>query len=72
MDNKYGLGSTKVAKTHHELHHKTPVSHLANCKFCSSSYLELSPTMHDHRCRDCGEWQNDIPAGYSSGRNSDY
>jgi len=73
MDNKYGLGSTKVATTHHETHHKTtPVGHAAECKFCGSSYLEVSLTMHDHRCRDCGEWQNDIPAGYSTGRHSDY
>jgi len=72
MDNKYGLGSTKVATSHHETHHKTPALHPVDCKFCGSSYLELSPTMHDHRCRDCGEWQNDVPAGYSTGRHSDY
>lgn len=72
MDNKYGLGSTKVATEHHETHHKTPPLHATRCKFCGAQHLELSPTMHDHRCVDCGEWQNDIPAGYSTGRNSDY
>jgi len=28
--------------------------------------------MHDHRCDDCGEWQQDVPQGYSTGRSSDY
>lgn len=72
MDNKYGLGSTKVATEHHETHHKTPVLHATQCKFCGSSNLVLSPTMHDHRCSDCGEWQLDVPQGYSTGRSSDY
>ena len=72
MDNKYGLGSTKVAKSHHETHHKTHTTHQGDCKFCGASQLELSLTMHDHRCIECGEWQNDVPAGYSTGRNSDY
>jgi hypothetical protein len=76
MDNKYGLGSTKVAteqhELHHETHHKTPVLHATNCKFCGSAHLVLSPTMHDHQCADCGEWQNDVPQGYSTGRSSDY
>jgi hypothetical protein len=72
MDNKYGLGSTKVATEHHETHRKTPDSHTVKCKFCGSSDLILSPTMHDHRCNACGEWQNDVPQGYSTGRSSDY
>lgn len=72
MDNKYGLGSAKVATEHHETHHKAAVSHATNCKFCGSANLVLSPTMHDHRCADCGEWQTDIPQGYSTGRSSDY
>lgn len=72
MDNKYGLGSAKVATEHHETHHKTPVLHATNCKFCGSAHLTLSPTMHDHQCADCGEWQNDVPQGYSTGRSSDY
>lgn len=72
MDNKYGLGSAKVATEHHEMHHKTPVSHATHCKFCGSESLVLSPTMRDHRCTDCGEWQSDVPQGYSTGRSSDY
>jgi len=72
MDNKYGLGSTKVATEQHGTHHKTPVLHAPTCKNCGSSHLVLSPTMHDHQCADCGEWQNDIPQGYSAGRSSDY
>lgn len=72
MDNKYGLGSKKVATQHHKTHHKSPDIHPTVCKFCSSNQLELSPTMHDHRCAACGEWQSDIPQGYSTGRSSDY
>lgn len=72
MDNKYGLGSTKVATEHHETHHKTPVSHAENCKFCGASSLVLCLTMHDHRCTECGEWQLDVPQGYSTGRISHY
>lgn len=72
MDNKYGLGSTKVATEHHETHHKTPLSHAANCKFCGASTLVLCLTMHDHRCTECGEWQLDVPQGYSTGRSSHY
>ncbi|HOY69623.1 MAG TPA: hypothetical protein PL131_01910 [Methylotenera sp.] len=72
MDNKYGLGSTKVATEHHETHHKTPVLHATHCKFCGASSLVLSPTMHDHRCTECGEWQLDVPHGYSTGRSSHY
>jgi hypothetical protein len=72
MDNKYGLGSSKVATEHHETHHKTPVAHTKHCKFCSSSDLVLSPTLHDHRCAQCGELQHDVPQGYSTGRSSDY
>jgi len=73
MDNKYGLGSTKVAKVHHKAHHKdAPALHPTSCKFCGSNELALSPTMHDHLCNACGEWQNDVPQGYSTGRSSDY
>jgi hypothetical protein len=39
MDNKYGLGSSKVATEHHETHHKAHVGHVKHCKFCGS--LEL-------------------------------
>ncbi|MGB4812580.1 MAG: hypothetical protein WBP13_08900 [Methylophilaceae bacterium] len=72
MDNKYGLGSTKVATEHHETHHKTALLHDAHCKFCGSNNLALSPTMHDHHCNDCGKWQLDVPLGYSTGRINDY
>lgn len=69
MDNKYGLGSTRVATEHHDTHHK--VGALA-CKYCGSLDLSLSQTMQDHLCNECGEWQNDVPQGYSTGRSSDY
>ncbi|MFM9835080.1 MAG: hypothetical protein ACKVOA_03145 [Methylophilaceae bacterium] len=72
MDNKYGLGSTKVATEHHETQHKSAETLAVQCKFCGSSDLTLSPTMHDHLCNACGEWQNDVPQGYSTGRSSDY
>ena len=72
MDNKYGLGSVRVASEHHAAHHKATVHHHANCKFCGSQTLVLSPTLRDHRCANCGELQVDIPQGYSTGRSSDY
>lgn len=73
MDNKYGLGSAKVATVHHETHHKDEaVLHVTECYACGSHQLSLSTTMHDYVCVDCGEWQNDIPQGYSTGRSSDY
>jgi hypothetical protein len=72
MDNKYGLGGAKVATGHHETHHKTANQQAKTCKFCGSENLVLSPTMHDHRCADCDEWQNDIPQSYSTGRSNDY
>jgi hypothetical protein len=72
MDNKYGLGSTKVATEHHAHHHKSVSSMPLACKFCQSTSITLCPTMQDHRCDDCGEWQQDVPMGYSTGRSSDY
>ncbi len=72
MDNKYGLRGTKVATEHHEAHHKAPALQAENCKHCGGAKLALCLTMHDHRCADCGEWQGDIPLGYSTGRMNDY
>jgi hypothetical protein len=72
MDNKYGLGGTKVATGHHEIHHKSPMTHVKHCKFCGGADLVHCPTMQDHRCGHCGELQNDVPQGYSSGRSSDF
>ena len=66
MDNKYGLGSSKVAV---ELH-KDKKS--MQCNACKSKKLHFCPTMKDHQCEDCGEWQNDIPMNYSTGRSADY
>jgi hypothetical protein len=69
MDNKYGLGSSRVAHEHHDASH--PHQGTA-CKYCGHTELTLCTTMHDHRCNHCGEWQNDVMAGYSTGRFSDY
>lgn len=69
MDNKYGLGSSKVATEHHENH---PKMDAAICKFCNATTLHYSPTLHDHQCEACGEWQMDVEATYSTGRNADY
>lgn len=72
MDNKYGLGSAKVATVHHEAHHTDESLHVTECFACGSNRLSLSSTMNDYVCAECGEWQNDIPQGYSTGRSSDY
>ena len=72
MDNKYGLGSAKVATEHHETHHKVADKPALVCKFCNSDQLVLSQTMHDHRCAHCGEWQNDVSMSYATGRSADY
>lgn len=73
MDNKYGLGSRRVATEHHQQAHKETTSyHPLVCRVCQSTNLRLCPTMEDHQCNDCGEWQMDMPAGYAVGRNSDY
>ena len=45
MDNKYGLGSAKVATEHHMSHHKVHAGHAAYCKFCGSEDLVLSPAV---------------------------
>ena len=71
MDNKYALGSTKVATELHETHHKSPKSNL-RCKFCQSDQLVFSPSLHDHKCSHCGEWQQDVEKNYATGRSSDY
>lgn len=71
MDNKYGLGSTKVATHHHETHHKSPEPELT-CKYCGGHHLMMSQSLHDHRCADCGKWQEDVEMSYSTGRASDY
>jgi len=59
MDNKYGLGSSKVAV---EIQKKDQG---LECKSCKASNLHFCPTMEDHKCESCGEWQNDIPLNYS-------
>ena len=71
MDNKYGLGSTKVAHAHHDAV-KSALHVPATCRFCGSAHISLCPTMNDHFCNDCGEYQGDVPAGYSTGRYVDY
>ena len=71
MDNKYSLGSTKVAHEHHEAMLKSTRPAIV-CRFCGSDRLSLCPTMHDHLCESCGNYQNDVPQGYSTGRSADY
>lgn len=71
MDNKYGLGSAKVATAHHETKHPVSPSP-TSCNYCGSAQLTLCPTMNDHYCKDCGQYQSDLPVGYSTGRSSDY
>jgi peptide subunit release factor 1 (eRF1) len=66
MDNEYGRGSAKVAV---ELHKKKQG---IKCHACDSENVHFCPTMKDHQCQDCGEWQNDVPMNYSTGRSADY
>ena len=66
MDNKYGLGSSKVAT---EIHKKNKNN---ECKFCGHKSLRYCPTMEDHQCKACNRWQNDLPENYATGRSSDY
>jgi hypothetical protein len=72
MENKYGLGSTKVACAHHEVKHKPAAISGVACRFCQSVQLLLCPTLNDHYCKECGQYQSDIPLGYSTGHSADY
>ncbi len=72
MDNKYGLGSAKVAHVHHDARRSGSNAPAVTCHYCGSERLILCPTMNDHFCKDCGEYQGDVPAGYSTGRSADY
>lgn len=72
MDNKYGLGSAKVAHVHQDAKRGAATVPAMTCYNCGSDRLILCPTMNDHFCKDCGEYQSDIPAGYSTGRSADY
>ncbi len=71
MDNKYGLGSAKVATAHHNLVHAAN-GVLMVCRHCSGSNLTLNLSLNDHYCEDCGQYQEDIPLDYSTGHSSDY
>ncbi|MEY3028481.1 MAG: hypothetical protein RIQ77_564 [Pseudomonadota bacterium] len=66
VDNKYGLGSSKVANEINKKHKDTA------CKFCDHKQLRFCPTMEDHQCEKCNRWQNDLPDNYATGRSSDY
>lgn len=72
MDNKYGLGSAKVSHVHHDAKQGTSTAPAMACHNCGSDRLILCPTLNDHFCKDCGEYQSDVPAGYSTGRSADY
>jgi hypothetical protein len=71
MDNKYALGSTKVATEHHEAVNKT-AQPAPTCKFCDAAELVYCPTMQDYKCSHCDEWQMTAGKGYALGRSSDY
>jgi hypothetical protein len=71
MDNKYGLGSTKVAHAHHDAR-RAAHPHAVACHYCGSDQLILCPTLNDHFCKDCGEYQSDVPPGYPTGRSANY
>ncbi|MCX7628572.1 MAG: hypothetical protein N2Z69_09235 [Methylophilaceae bacterium] len=73
MDNKYGLGSAKVATAYHEARVKASSGMtMLVCRYCSSTNLLFCATMNDHYCKDCGEYQSDLPAGYATGHPADY
>lgn len=72
MDNKYGLGSSKVAHVRHDAKHPTSGTAEHTCRHCGNSPLVLCTTMDDHFCPACGQYQSDLPAGYSTGRSADY
>lgn len=73
MDNKYGLGSAKVAYAHHEATHKPALATTAKaCCHCGYEKLTYCPTLEDHYCEACGEYQNDIPVGYATGHSANY
>jgi hypothetical protein len=71
MDNKYGLGSAKVSHVAHE-RRGSPRRQPQACQHCGSESLILCPTLDDHFCKECGEYQGDVPAEYSTGRSSNY
>lgn len=73
MDNKYGLGSAKVATAHHhEVKRKSSAGSVLLCQYCSSDQLVLCPSVNDHYCISCGQYQNDVPLDYATGRSVDY
>ena len=72
MDNKYGLGSAKVATAHHDSKAKSDSPDYLSCCYCGSLNLFFCSTMSDHYCKDCGEYQSDVPAGYATGHSSDF
>lgn len=73
MDNKYGLGSAKVAYAHHEAaKHKPTSAPVRVCCYCGHDQLTFCPTLDDHYCEACGEYQNDMPVGYATGHSADY
>ncbi len=72
MDNKYGLGSAKVAYAHHEATHKSSSAPAKACLYCGHDHLTLCPTLNDHYCEACGKYQDDVPEGYATGHIADY
>ncbi|MBU3735521.1 MAG: hypothetical protein FGM62_00945 [Methylobacterium sp.] len=72
MDNKYGLGSARVATAQHDAKPRPANTVTMDCRFCGGSNLILCTTMNDHYCKDCGEYQADVPHGYSTGHSADY
>lgn len=72
MDNKYGLGSSRVAKEHHDAVVRAAHKPALTCSACGYDQLSFCQTMQDHKCDQCGAWQNDVSPTYALGRSADY
>ena len=58
----------EALKSQLNLHKKEDIK----SRFCKNSNLSFCPTIQVHQCENHGEWQNDIPNKYSTGRSTDY
>lgn len=72
MDNQYGLTTSRVTHEHHDGMIKSSQKPALACNACGYDKLTLCQTMHDHKCEQCGAWQNDIHLSYATGRSANY